>query len=115
MEAKEAIDKKFSALSTIDSDRIDDARDQLLGIEGTASEIYWNAILIIPPDYLFSGRRGDQGPRFAQDIVNAMLNYGYAILHAECLKARRLSSCRQVGENLYSVRSHVVLQTADCG
>ncbi len=106
MEAKEAIDKKFSALSAIDADKIDDVRDQLLGIEGVASEIYWNAIaLIIPPDYLFSGRRGDQGPRFAQDIVNAMLNYGYAILHAECLKAVELAGLDPYAGFLHSDRS----------
>lgn len=106
IEAKEAIEQKIFTILSIDGDKIDDVRDQILGVEGIASETYWDAVSsIIPANYLFSGRRGDQGPRFAQDIVNAMLNYGYAILHAECLKAVELAGLDPYAGFLHADRS----------
>ena len=106
IEAREAIERDISALSMIEGAKIDDVRDQILGVEGSASETYWNAISsIIPPDYLFTGRRGDRGPRFAQDIVNAMLNYGYAVLHAECLKAVEIAGLDPYAGFLHADRS----------
>ncbi|MDK2795301.1 MAG: CRISP-associated protein Cas1 [Archaeoglobaceae archaeon] len=106
VKAKEAIEEKIVALNSIDGNKIDDVRDEILGIEGVASEIYWNAIAsIIPQEYLFYGRRGDYSPRFAHDIVNAMLNYGYAILHAECLKAVELAGLDPYAGFLHADRS----------
>lgn len=106
VDAKEAIEEKIVALNSIDGDKIDDVRDEILGIEGVASEIYWNAIAaIIPQEYLFYGRRGDYSPRFAHDIVNAMLNYGYALLHAECLKAVELAGLDPYAGFLHADRS----------
>jgi len=106
IEAKEAIDQKVNVLHSVEGEKIDEVRDHILGIEGLASDIYWNAIAsVIPAEYLFSGRRGNQGPRFAQDIVNAMLNYGYAVLHAECLKAVELAGLDPYAGFLHADRS----------
>ncbi len=56
--------------------------DRLFGIEGSIAARYWQSIRRILPDYLlFKGRTG----RDANDLVNCMLNYGYAILQSEIL------------------------------
>ena len=81
-------------VSEIDGERIDDVREEVLGLEGKASKAYWGAIaLIIPGEYRFTGRRGlmPGQTRYAQDSVNASLNYGYAILHSECVRAVELA------------------------
>jgi len=52
---------------------------QLMGYEGEISTIYWQAIVTILSDKSdFTHREG----RGAKDVVNASLNYGYAILYA---------------------------------
>ena len=54
-----------------------------MGIEGNASTYYWMAISeILPDDVKFYQRVN----RFPDDITNAMLNYGYAILASEVTK-----------------------------
>jgi CRISPR-associated protein Cas1 len=60
------------------------ARRHIMGIEGRASRAYWQAVkAIIPHEYGFEVRSG----RGATDLVNAMLNYGYAILVGEVWRA----------------------------
>lgn len=55
-------------------------KQNILGIEGQSSVIYWNSIKeILPSEYNFKERN----KRPAHDIVNAMLNYGYAILASQ--------------------------------
>lgn len=55
-------------------------RGALMGLEGNCSRVYWEALSqIIPPAFGFPGRSG----RYAQDPINAMLNYGYAMLEGE--------------------------------
>ncbi len=52
-------------------------KERLMGYEGTAARIYWQALVDCHYfNSLFKGRRG----RGAQDITNKALNYGYAIL-----------------------------------
>jgi CRISPR-associated protein Cas1 len=118
LEAREKIEQKIIDVLSIDAEKVDDVRDQLLGIEGTASEIYWNAFAsIIPANYLFKGRRKEESPRFARDIVNAMLNYGYAILYAECLKAVELAGLDPYAGFLHADRSgrtSVALDMMEC-
>lgn len=59
---------------------VDEIREELMGLEGIASQAYWGAIAeIIPEGFGFRERSG----RYAQDSVNALLNYGYAILEGE--------------------------------
>jgi CRISPR-associated protein Cas1 len=64
---------------------IDKAKDipELMGIEGESAKIYWKEFKkAIPEKWDFIERSG----REASDYTNAMLNYGYALLEAECLR-----------------------------
>lgn len=59
---------------------IDRMRGKLMGLEGVASQEYWEGVAdVIPGKYGFRVRSG----RYAEDPVNAMLNYGYALLEGE--------------------------------
>lgn len=59
-------------------------RQDMLGIEGMASRIYFEAISsIMPEKYRFEGR--SRNP--ARDEFNAMLNYGYGVLYSLVEKA----------------------------
>ena len=59
-------------------------RQDMLGIEGMASRIYFEAISsIMPEKYRFAGR--SRNP--AKDEFNAMLNYGYGVLYSLVEKA----------------------------
>jgi CRISPR-associated protein Cas1 len=62
---------------------------EIMGIEGGVAWKYWNEFnKAIPEEYDFCSRI-DQYRRAtgAGDKVNVMLNYGYALLEAECLRA----------------------------
>lgn len=61
--------------------------DELRGLEGYAAKLYFEAfpLLIQPKDFTFAGR----SRRPAKDPINAMLNYGYALLRAEITGALR--------------------------
>ncbi len=62
---------------------------EIMGIEGGIAWKYWNEFnKAIPEEYDFCSRI-DQYRRQtgAGDKVNVMLNYGYALLEAECLRA----------------------------
>lgn len=55
------------------------ARGQLFSIEGRAAAQYWNLFgLLLKGHADFTGRER----RGATDLVNSLLNYGYAILHS---------------------------------
>ncbi|KZX10323.1 CRISPR-associated endonuclease Cas1 [Methanobrevibacter filiformis] len=59
---------------------VDKIRGQIFGIEGQAAIEYWKGFKeVIDPSFQFYSRSG----RYAQDPVNAMLNYGYAIIQGE--------------------------------
>lgn len=64
---------------------IDKATDipELMGIEGDSAKLYWKEFMkAIPEKWGFGERSG----REASDYTNTMLNYGYALLEAECLR-----------------------------
>jgi CRISPR-associated protein Cas1 len=63
----------------VDAEKIDECRDTLMGLEGTAGREYWAAIELLLGSEVFKGREH----RGATDAVNAMLNYGYGILYAK--------------------------------
>ncbi len=59
-------------------------RDEAMGIEGAAAKEYFSAVSrIVPENMAFQGR-SRQPP---QDVVNAALSYGYAIILAESVSA----------------------------
>lgn len=71
--------KKFEASKTIQEVMLSEAR-----IAGT----YWKILIKIFPDkYEFQTRKYTGRPMGAGDQINCMLNYGYSILEAECLRA----------------------------
>jgi len=54
-----------------------------MGIEGDSAKLYWKEFMkAIPEKWGFIERSG----REASDYTNTMLNYGYALLEAECLR-----------------------------
>ncbi|WP_462273301.1 CRISPR-associated endonuclease Cas1 [Methanohalophilus sp.] len=61
----------------------------LMGVEGGVAWKYWNEFAkAIPSDYDFCARSDQyRRPIAAGDKVNVMLNYGYSLLEAECLRA----------------------------
>lgn len=81
----ENLHKALNDIKIRPSERI---RSQIFGIEGIASAEYWQGFrYIIGEDFDFKNRSG----RGAQDIVNSMLNYSYAILSSEILKSLHMS------------------------
>lgn len=76
----EALKRFRGEVRKIEIDDIGEARKALMGIEGTASRIYWEGVQEIIGDrasFLGRIRRG------ATDGVNSMLNYGYGILYSQ--------------------------------
>ena len=63
-------------------------RSEIFGIEGMASQEYWSGFRYVLSDDLNFLNRSGKG---AQDIVNSMLNYSYAILASEVLKSLHMS------------------------
>lgn len=71
-------------LNDIRNRPVNDIRNSILGLEGIAANEYWDGIkIIIPDEFNFQSRSG----RGAKDPVNSMLNYGYAILQTQIVKA----------------------------
>lgn len=61
---------------------------EIMLIEAQVAGKYWkNLIRIFPDKYEFETRKWTGRPMGAGDQINCMLNYGYAILEAECLRA----------------------------
>ena len=60
----------------------------LMVVEAHVASVFWRAVSkIVPEKYEFESRAYQKRPWGAGDIVNCMLNYGYALLEAECLRA----------------------------
>jgi len=76
-------------LETVAADYVDaTVRDMLMGIEGNAGRIYWEAVrTVIPAEYNWLTRHG----RGATDPVNSLLNYGYGILYSRIEQAITLA------------------------
>jgi CRISPR-associated protein Cas1 len=66
-------------VKTIGGENIDDSRNTLIGLEGTAGRLYWEGVKeILTHRTEFFGRQ----TRGAIDPVNSLLNYGYGILYS---------------------------------
>lgn len=77
-----------------DNSLIDDARGQLLSIEGRAASKYWQGIrLALPERVNWPGRHG----RGARDPFNSALNYGYGILYSQVERALVLAGLDPYG------------------
>ncbi|RLI71913.1 CRISPR-associated endonuclease Cas1 [Archaeoglobales archaeon] len=98
------IEELLNEVNKVQADCIDDCREEILGIEGKASTNYWDGLSLILP---MKSRKGLESgsPRYAQDITNAMLNYGYSILHSESLRAVELAGLDCYAGFLHSDRA----------
>ncbi len=63
----------------IEGAAIDERRAELMGLEGVAGRLYWEAVKTIVESKAEFNGRVHQG---ASDVFNALLNYGYGILYA---------------------------------
>jgi len=80
IEGREEIKRVLKRLQEVEEKPIEEIRGRLMALEAMASKTYWESISkIIPEEFGFKGRSG----RGAPDPVNAMLNYGYALLQGE--------------------------------
>ncbi|MCC7577130.1 MAG: CRISPR-associated endonuclease Cas1 [Methanomethylovorans sp.] len=74
-----------------DSEKLKKAKTirEIMGVEGGVAWKYWNEFSkAIPEKYDFCSRIEQyRRPVATGDMVNVMLNYGYALLEAECLRA----------------------------
>jgi len=77
------IDSALSALS-MHNGIIEDARNSIMGFEGTAGRAYFQCLSkIMPEKYIFKGRSRQP----ARNPFNAVLNYCYGILYSRIEKA----------------------------
>lgn len=98
---RDKLDNLLKALLEVKNKPSDKIRSEIFGIEGMASHEYWQGFkYVIGDEYNFMKRSG----RGAQDIVNAMLNYSYAILASEVLKALHISGLDPYAGFLHSDR-----------
>lgn len=85
---RDKLNNLVKALNDIKNRPSEKIRSEIFGIEGFASQEYWKGFrYVINDDLNFSSRSG----KGAQDIVNSMLNYSYAILASEVLKSLHMS------------------------
>ena len=79
-EAADRLREIRKKVGPIQGNCVEDARGSLLGLEGTAGRLYWEAVKeIIGEKVEFFGREH----RGTENAVNALLNYGYGILYAQ--------------------------------
>lgn len=89
---------KVADLEGIDARNVDEVRDTIMGIEGSASVTYWSAIAqVVPEEFGFLDRSG----RYATDPVNALLNYGYGVLKGETWRAEHFAGLDPYGGFLH--------------
>lgn len=75
--------KDFENFKITPSDDVFTSKNKIMGFEGITSVNYWEAVSLLLPDEINFKNR-NQKPE--NDVVNSMLNYGYAILASEIAK-----------------------------
>lgn len=84
IDQREKLSDSLDKLSKIYVKTSDSLRNKIMGIEGQASVEYWAGFADVLDDkWNFKGRSG----RGAQDPVNSLLNYGYAVVESEIWKS----------------------------
>lgn len=88
-DVSEAITGLAEYLAKVNSPTANAKRD-LLTIKARAGQLYFrNYVKLFPAKYGFNSRRGGglvMSNRYASDVINALLNYGYSVLAAEITK-----------------------------
>ena len=75
----EKIEDESAQLEEMKGDCIDEVRQSMMTLEAHCARRYWKTVRrVLPDDVDFPGRE----TRGASDLVNCMLNYGYAILYS---------------------------------
>ena len=81
---RDKLSDSLEKLSKIYVKASDNLRNKIMGIEGQASVEYWAGFAdVLDEKWNFNGRSG----RGAQDPVNSLLNYGYAVVESEIWKS----------------------------
>jgi CRISPR-associated protein Cas1 len=88
-------------LEQLKAEKVEEIREQVLSVEGRASQRYWSAIArVIPTELVWSGRE----TRGAADAFNSALNYGYGILYCQVEQALVLAGLDMYGGFLHADR-----------
>ena len=89
-------------LEQLKADKIENIREQLMSVEGRATQRYWATIgRTIPSELNWPGRE----TRGAIDAFNSTLNYGYGILYGQVEQAITLAGLDPYGGFLHADRS----------
>lgn len=88
MDKVKSIQKLETELKKLKGKKIEDVRQNILNIEGRAAAIYWECVREI-----LSGKAelSKRKHRFADDAINAALNYGYGVLYSQIWSAITLA------------------------
>lgn len=97
MDKAKAMESLGEQVDRVVGKAIDDARAQLLNLEGRAAAIYWTAVGGIAVGEDFEGREH----RGADDPFNACLNYGYGVLYGQVWGALILAGLEPFGGFLH--------------
>jgi len=95
---REAVLEQIRRAEEVEEGPVDIIRGSLMGLEGFASTLYWGGICgVVSDEFGFRERSG----RYAADPVNAMLNYGYALLEGEVWRGVHYSGLDPYGGFLH--------------
>ena len=85
-------------LDRVKGARLEEARAEIMGVEGRGAMRYWEALRrLVPAEVGWPGREG----RGATDLVNCLLNYGYGILYGQVERAIVLAGLDPYGGYLH--------------
>ena len=84
IEQRNKLENHKKKLYNMYNKKSDDVRNKIMGIEGQASAEYWKAFETVVDDKWDFHYRSGKG---ANDSVNSLLNYGYAILENDIWKS----------------------------
>ena len=83
-EQRDKLMENKTKLNRLSAKKSDDIRNKILGIEGQSSAEYWSGIESVLDDKWDFHYRSGKG---ACDPINALLNYGYAVLESDIWKS----------------------------
>lgn len=69
-----------SRVAAVRGERMQDVASSLMGLEGSASKLYFSSLNFFIPERL---RFAERSQHPARDVANALLNYGYGVLYGK--------------------------------
>ena len=97
MDKAKSMERLEEQVDQVPGKTVDEARGQLLSLEGRAAFTYWEALGSIAVGEAFEGREH----RGADDPFNACLNYGYGVLYSQVWGAVLLAGLEPFGGFLH--------------